>query len=182
MKNFESCYLVGLDLTAFKFPEDFSTKNFPEGQCLEVEKWKPEESLSELRRLANTAGIKVLGLDWQRREKPDQKTYVGLGKLLSISKTAIQLNAQILLFDDELTPAQIRAIGEEKSRVIQAEAEKNKTVILAEAKRDSEILRGEGEAEKNRILGEAFSKDPEFFSFYRSIWKIISCLYSCLPS
>ena len=121
MKNFESCYLVGLDLTAFKFPEDFSTKNFPEGQCLEVEKWKPEESLSELRRLANTAGIKVLGLDWQRREKPDQKTYVGLGKLLSISKTAIQLNAQILLFDDELTPAQIRAIEtniDKKLRVI----------------------------------------------------------------
>ena len=65
--------------------------------------------------------------------------------------------------------AQIRAIGEEKSRVIQAEAEKNKTVILAEAKRDSEILRGEGEAEKNRILGEAFGKDPEFFSFYRAM-------------
>ena len=61
--------------------------------------------------------------------------------------------------------AQIRAIGEEKSRVIQAEAEKNKTVILAEAKRDSEILRGEGDAEKNRILGEAFSKDPDFFHF-----------------
>ncbi len=65
--------------------------------------------------------------------------------------------------------AQIRAVGEEKSRVIQAEAEKNKTVILAEAKRDGEILRGEGDAEKNRILGEAFSKDPDFFSFYRAM-------------
>ena len=43
--------------------------------------------------------------------------------------------------------AQIRAIGEEKSRVIKAEAE-NKTVILAEAKRDGEILRGQGDAEK----------------------------------
>ena len=65
--------------------------------------------------------------------------------------------------------AQIRAIGEEKSRVIQAEAEKNKTVILAEAKRDGEILRGQGDAEKNRILGEAFSQDPDFFSFYRAM-------------
>ena len=44
--------------------------------------------------------------------------------------------------------AQIRAVGEEKSRVIKAEAEKNKTVILAEAKRDGEILRGQGDAEK----------------------------------
>ena len=65
--------------------------------------------------------------------------------------------------------AQIRAIGEEKSRVIKAEAEKNKTVILAEAKRDGEILRGQGDAEKNRILGEAFSQDPDFFSFYRAM-------------
>ncbi len=65
--------------------------------------------------------------------------------------------------------AQIRAVGEEKSRMIKAEAEKNKTVILAEAKRDGEILRGQGDAEKNRILGEAFSKDPNFFSFYRAM-------------
>ena len=65
--------------------------------------------------------------------------------------------------------AQIRAIGEEKSRVIKAEAEKNKTVILAEAKRDGEILRGQGDAEKNRILGEAFNQDPDFFSFYRAM-------------
>ena len=65
--------------------------------------------------------------------------------------------------------AQIRAIGEEKSRVIKAEAEKNKTVLLAEAERDGEILRGEGDAEKNKILGKAFSKDPDFFAFYRAM-------------
>ena len=64
--------------------------------------------------------------------------------------------------------AQIRAVGEEKSRVIKAEAEKNKTVILAEAKRDGEILGGQGDAEKNRILGEAFSQDPEFLFFLQS--------------
>tara|TARA_Y100001978_G_C23588117_1_gene382426 strand:+ start:80 stop:817 length:738 start_codon:yes stop_codon:yes gene_type:complete len=49
--------------------------------------------------------------------------------------------------------AQIRAIGEEKSRVIKAEAEKNKTVILAEAQRDGEILRGEGDAKKKQNSG-----------------------------
>lgn len=65
--------------------------------------------------------------------------------------------------------AQIRAVGEEKSRVIKAEAEKNKTVLLAEAQRDGEILRGEGDAEKNKILGKAFSKDPNFFAFYRAM-------------
>ena len=65
--------------------------------------------------------------------------------------------------------AQIRAVGEEKSRIIKAEAEKNKTVLLAEAQRDGEILRGEGDAKKNKILGEAFSKDPDFFAFYRAM-------------
>ena len=65
--------------------------------------------------------------------------------------------------------AQIRAIGEEKARFIRAESEKNKTVLLAEAQRDSDILRGEGDAEKNKILGKAFSQDPDFFSFYRAM-------------
>ena len=65
--------------------------------------------------------------------------------------------------------AQIRAIGEEKSRIIKATAEKNKTVLLAEAQRDGEILRGEGDAEKNKILGKAFNKDPNFFAFYRAM-------------
>ena len=65
--------------------------------------------------------------------------------------------------------AQIRAIGEEKSRIIKATAEKNKTVLLAEAQRDGEILRGEGDAKKNKILGKAFNKDPNFFAFYRAM-------------
>ena len=65
--------------------------------------------------------------------------------------------------------AQIRAVGEEKSRFIRAEAEKNKTILLAEAQRDGDILRGQGDAEKNKILGKAFSQDPDFFSFYRSM-------------
>ena len=65
--------------------------------------------------------------------------------------------------------AQIRAIGEEKARFIRAESEKQKTVLLAEAQRDSDILRGQGDAEKNKILGKAFNKDPDFFSFYRAM-------------
>ena len=65
--------------------------------------------------------------------------------------------------------AQIRAVGKEKARFITAESEKQKTVLLAEAQRDSDILRGQGEAEKNRIMGEAFSKDPNFFAFYRAM-------------
>jgi membrane protease subunit HflC len=65
--------------------------------------------------------------------------------------------------------AQIRAVGNEKARFITAESEKQKTVLLAEAQRDSDILRGEGDAQKNKILGKAFSQDPDFFAFYRAM-------------
>jgi len=65
--------------------------------------------------------------------------------------------------------SQLRAEGEEKKLKIQALADKERTIILAEAQRQSEILRGQGEGERNRILAEAFSKDPEFFDFYRSM-------------
>ncbi len=65
--------------------------------------------------------------------------------------------------------AKLRAEGEEQKLKIQAVADKDRTIILAEAQRQSEILRGQGEGERNRILGEAFSKDPGFFDFYRSM-------------
>jgi modulator of FtsH protease HflC len=64
---------------------------------------------------------------------------------------------------------EIRANGAEVAQRIKANADKERTVLLAEARRDSEILRGNGDGEKNRIFAEAFGKDPDFFSFYRSM-------------
>jgi len=72
--------------------------------------------------------------------------------------------------------SQYRAEGEEQSRILKAQAEKEKTILLADAERTSDILRGEGDGEKNKILGEAFSKDPEFFSFYRSMQAYITAI------
>lgn len=65
--------------------------------------------------------------------------------------------------------ADFRARGEEEARRIRAEADKEVTVLLSEAGRDAEKLRGAGDAERNKILAESFGKDPEFFSFYRSL-------------
>ena len=65
--------------------------------------------------------------------------------------------------------AQFRAEGNEEARKITSESERERTVLLANAERDGEILKGQGDAGKNKILGEAFSKDPEFFAFYRSM-------------
>ncbi len=43
------------------------------------------------------------------------------------------------------------------------------TVLLAEAQSKGEQIRGEGDGERNRIFAEAYGRDPEFFSFYRSM-------------
>ena len=63
----------------------------------------------------------------------------------------------------------IRARGNEEGQRRRAIADRQVVELVAEAQRDSEILRGQGDAERNRIFGEAFSRDPGFFDFYRSM-------------
>ena len=63
----------------------------------------------------------------------------------------------------------IRARGNEQGQRRRAIADRQVVELVSEAQRDSEILRGEGDAERNRIFGEAFSRDPGFFEFYRSM-------------
>jgi len=65
--------------------------------------------------------------------------------------------------------AEARAQGAEKAQEIKAAAERERTVILAEAQRQAQILRGQGDAEANKVYAEAFSADPQFFAFYRSL-------------
>ncbi len=62
-----------------------------------------------------------------------------------------------------------RAEGEEQAKEIRANANKEKEIILAEAYRQSETLRGQGDAEATNIYAEAYSKDPEFYSFARHL-------------
>ena len=64
---------------------------------------------------------------------------------------------------------EFRAKGAELAQRIRAEADKEKTVILAEATRQSEILKGEGESLSIDTYADAFKRDPEFYSFYRSM-------------
>jgi modulator of FtsH protease HflC len=69
----------------------------------------------------------------------------------------------------EREAAEYRAEGSETAQRIQARAAREVTVLTAEATRESEILRGEGDAEKTRILGSAYSQDPDFFAFFRTM-------------
>jgi modulator of FtsH protease HflC len=65
--------------------------------------------------------------------------------------------------------AEIRAQGEEASRRIRGNADRQVTVLQAEARGESERIRGTGDAERNRVFAEVFNKDPDFFTFYRSM-------------
>ena len=65
--------------------------------------------------------------------------------------------------------ADLRGNGNQQATTIRARAEREVTVLLAEANRKAEELRGQGDGEKNRILAEAFSRDPDFFTFFRSM-------------
>jgi membrane protease subunit HflC len=63
----------------------------------------------------------------------------------------------------------LRARGREAAQRIRARADREVVEIVADAHRESEILRGEGDAERNSIFADAYSRDPQFFEFYRSM-------------
>lgn len=65
--------------------------------------------------------------------------------------------------------AEIRAQGNEAAQRLRARADREAAIVLAEANSKGEQLRGEGDAERNRIFADAFGRDPDFFSFYRSM-------------
>ncbi|MFK8015596.1 MAG: protease modulator HflC [Gammaproteobacteria bacterium] len=64
---------------------------------------------------------------------------------------------------------QRRAEGRGEAERIRAEADKEETVILANAYKEAEQTRGDGDANAARIYAEAYERDPEFYSFFRSM-------------
>ena len=75
-----------------------------------IPEFDAEESLSELRTLAESAGALVVGEILQRRDRPDPATLVGAGKLEEIAGAAASADADVLLFDHDLSPSQQRNI------------------------------------------------------------------------
>ena len=78
-----------------------------------------EDSMREFRELASSAGAEVVGEMAQRRDKPDPATLVGKGKLAEIAGAARSSEADVILFDHDLSPSQQRNIEREiEMRVI----------------------------------------------------------------
>lgn len=70
-------------------------------------KTEAADSLAELERLADTAGATVLGSITQRRERPDAAFFIGEGKLAEIQLACREAKANLLIFDNDLSPIQV---------------------------------------------------------------------------
>jgi len=90
----ERCILVGVELDNHR-------------QVLTM-----EASLSELQLLADTAGLNVVGELTQKLERPNPKTFIGKGKVAELKNLAEEKLADIILFDDELSPRHQRELEE----------------------------------------------------------------------
>ncbi|WP_339834469.1 protease modulator HflC [uncultured Parvibaculum sp.] len=99
-------------------------------------------------------GIEVVDVRIRRADLPEQNSM------------AIYQRMQT---EREREAAEIRAQGNEEAQRIRARADREATVIIAEAERDGQLARGEGDATRNNIYAEAYSRDAEFFAFYRSM-------------
>ena len=93
-KKKERAFLVGVDFG-----------NNPAGLSV-------DDSLEELALLADTAGLKVVGSDYQNLTRPNPSTFIGSGKVQEVKAVAESLHTDIVLFDDELSPRHFRELEE----------------------------------------------------------------------
>ena len=103
---------------------------------------------------ARAFGIEVVDVRIRRADLPEQNS---------------QAVYQRMQTERQRQATSIRGEGNQKKQEITAKADRDVTVIVAEAQSRGEQIRGEGDAERNRIFAEAYSKDPDFFAFYRSM-------------
>ena len=72
--------------------------------------WSAEDSLGELANLATTAGAEVVGAEWQNRRHVDPNWYIGKGKATELVAAKNETGFDLLVADDELSPAQQKAL------------------------------------------------------------------------
>jgi GTPase len=77
-----------------------------------------ERSLEELGGLAEAAGAQVVLKMLQDRPKPDPSTYLGAGKVATLAASAAETDVDVVIFDNELTPAQLRHVEEQVERKV----------------------------------------------------------------
>ena len=99
-------------------------------------------------------GVKVEDVRLRRADLPEENTTAILNRMKS---------------ERERIARQLRAEGAEASARITADAERERTVLLARARAEADRLRGDGEREAIKTYADAFGRDPEFYSVYRTL-------------
>ena len=99
-------------------------------------------------------GLEVVDVRIKRADLPDQNQKSVFDRMRA---------------EREKEAAEIRAEGAGAANRIRADADRQRTIILADANREGERIRGDGDAERNRIFAEAYTRDQDFFAFYRSM-------------
>ena len=119
----------------------------------------------------------------ERREMMNDMLTAARSNAVQLGIEVVDVSVKRIEFSDEVSESVFRRMREERSRIaselraegaenaerIKSEADRERTVLLAEAYRDAEIIRGESDATAKQIYAEAFNRNPEFYSFYRSL-------------
>jgi len=119
----------------------------------------------------------------ERREIMDQMLASARADAKRFGIEVVDVRVKRIEFSDEVSESvynrmrqerarvasELRAEGAENAEQIRADADRQRTIILAEAYRDAEKIRGEGDAQAADIYATSFERNPEFFSFYRSM-------------
>jgi len=109
---------------------------------------------TQLENEAQSFGVAVVDVRIRRADLPEQ------------NRQAVYQRMQT---ERQREAAEFRAQGSQRSQEIRARADRDVTVLIAEAQSKGEQTRGEGDAERNRIYADAYGRDPDFFTFYRSM-------------
>src|SRR3954454_14593957 len=117
-----------------------------------------QQVMADIRQQVNSEaqrfGIDVVDVRIRRADLPEEPSQSIFARMRS---------------EREREAAEFRAQGQEQAQQIRSRAERERTVIIAEAQRDAQVLRGEGDNQAFRIIAEATGRDPDFYSFYRTL-------------
>ena len=111
------------------------------------------------------------------REKADQELRRDLGvEIVDVRLKRVDLPQEVsesvyrrMEAERKRIANELRSTGSAEAERIRADAERQREVILAEAYRDAQKIKGEGDAKGAALYAQAFSQNPEFFAFYRSM-------------
>jgi membrane protease subunit HflC len=119
---------------------------------------KRDELMKRIARQVNQEGeefgLQVIDVRMKRADLPEQNSKAVFDRMRA---------------ERQREAAEFRAEGAASANRIKATADRQATVIKAEAARKGEETRGNGDAERNRIYADAYTRDPDFFEFYRSM-------------